>query len=60
LDRHAWTLRQDPVLKCPLVPREQAVTGDYFDTPTVGKMIPIGPFAELNNKPIVKLWPATE
>ena len=54
-DRETWTLRQDPVVECPLVPREEAVTVDYFDTPTVDKTIPLGPFAESNNKPTIRL-----
>ncbi len=59
-DREAWTLRQDPVVKCPLVPREQPVTGDYFATPVAGKTIPAGPFAASNNKPIIRLRRETD
>jgi len=54
-DRNTWTLRQNPIVKCPLVPREQTITCDYFDTPTADKMIPLGPFAKSNNKPVVPL-----
>jgi len=54
-DRNTWTLQQNPVVKRSLAPRQQAVTGDYFDTPTIGQTIPPGPFAEPNNKPIITL-----
>lgn len=54
-DRKTWTLRQDPVAKFPRVAREQPVTVDFFDTPTLGKSIPLGPFAESNNKPMITL-----
>ena len=55
IDRATLTLRQDPVLSCPLVPREAPVAVDFFDTPTLGKYVPLGPFATTNNKPIIKL-----
>jgi hypothetical protein len=53
-DRKGWTLHQNPVVECPLVPREPPVAVDFFDTPTLGKTIPLGPFAESNNKPIIR------
>jgi hypothetical protein len=55
LDRTSWTLHQNPVARCPLVPRQPPVAVDFFDTPTLGKTIPLGPFAESNNKPIIRL-----
>ena len=55
LDRKTWILRQDPLVKCPLVPREPPVAVDFFDTPTTGELVPFGPFAQPNNKPAIHL-----
>jgi len=54
-DRNTWTLRRNPVVKCPAVPREQAVARDYFGTPTLGKTVPPGPFSESNNTAVIEL-----
>jgi hypothetical protein len=59
-ERKGWTLHQNPVPKCPLVPREPPVAVDFVDTPTLGKTIPLGPLAESNNKPIIRLRPCPE
>ena len=55
LDSNTWTLHQNPLVTCPPVPREQTVPADYFNTPTLHKTRPLGPFAESNNKTTIQL-----